>query len=60
MVPESRFESLETFLQTFLLHPLNRGGKADLSRSLLAIHQKLHEPSFWELKDCFVLLATQV
>ena len=30
MVPESsRFESLETFLQTFLLHPLNRGGKAD-------------------------------
>ena len=39
--------------------PLNRGGLADLLllRTLLAIHQKSREPSFWEVMDSFVLLA---
>ena len=39
--------------------PLNRGGIADLPllRTLLAIHQKSREPSFWEVMDTFVLLA---
>ena len=39
--------------------PLNRGGIADLSllRTLLAIRHKSREPSFWEVMDCFVLLA---
>ena len=39
--------------------PLNRGGIADLPllRTLLAIHQKSPEPSFWEVMDSFVLLA---
>ena len=39
--------------------PLNRGGIADLPllRTLLAIHQKSQEPSFWEVMDSFVLLA---
>ena len=38
---------------------LNREGIADLSllRTLLAIHQKSREPSFWEVMDSFVLLA---
>ena len=38
---------------------LNRGGIADLPllRTLLAIHQKYREPSFWEVIDSFVLLA---
>ena len=38
---------------------LNRGGIADLPllRTLLAIHQKSQEPSFWEVMDSFVLLA---
>ena len=39
--------------------PLNRGGVADLPllRTLLAIHQKSQEPSFWELMDsCFISL----
>ena len=38
---------------------LNRGGKADLLllRTLLAICQKYQEPSFWEMMNCFVLLA---
>ena len=38
---------------------LNRGGIVDLLslRTLLAIHQKLREPSFWEVMDSFVLLA---
>ena len=38
---------------------LNRGGIADLPflRTLLAIHQKLLEPSFWKVMDSFVLLA---
>ena len=33
--------------------PLNRGGIADLPllRALLAIHQKSHEPSFWEVMN---------
>ena len=33
--------------------PLNRGGIADLPllRTLLAIHQKFPEPSFWEVMD---------
>ena len=39
--------------------PLNRGGIADLPllRTLLAIHQKSREPSFWEVMDSFVLLT---
>ena len=39
--------------------PFNRGGIADLPllRTLLAIHQKSREPSFWEVMDSFVLLA---
>ena len=39
--------------------PLKRGGIADLPllRTLLAIHQKSHEPSFWDVMDSFVLLA---
>ena len=38
---------------------LNREGIADLPllRTLLAIHQKSQEPSFWEVMDSFVLLA---
>ena len=38
---------------------LNRGGIADLPllRTLLAIHQKSREQSFWEVMDSFVLLA---
>ena len=38
---------------------LNRGGTADLTllRTLLAIHKKSQEPSFWEVMDSFVLLA---
>ena len=39
--------------------PLNRGGIADLPllRTILAIHQKSQEPSFWEVMDSFVLVA---
>ena len=39
--------------------PLNRGGIADLplTRTLLTIHQKSREPSFWEVIDFFVLLV---
>ena len=40
--------------------PLNRGGIADfpLSRTLLAIHQKSWEPSFWEVMDsCFISIC---
>ena len=38
---------------------LNRGGIVDLPllRTLLAIHQKSREPSFWEVMDSFVLVA---
>ena len=68
-IPESsRFEFLEKFLaNNFVLSdaedntsgPLNRGGIADLPllRTLLAIHQKSREPSFWEVMDSFVLVA---
>ena len=37
---------------------LNRGGIADLLllKTLLTIHQKSREPSFWEVVDSFVLL----
>ena len=68
-IPESsRFEFLEKFLANkFALSdaedntsgPLNRGGIADLPllRTLLAIRQKSREPSFWEVMDCFVLVA---
>ena len=40
--------------------PLNRGSIADLPllRTLLAIRQKSREPSFWEVMDSFVLLAS--
>ena len=39
--------------------PLNSGGIADLLllRTLLAIHQKSREPSFWEKMDSFVSVA---
>ena len=64
----SRLESKEKFsANNFALSdaedntsgPLNRGGIADLPllRTLLAIHQKSQEPSFWEVMDSFVLLA---
>ena len=68
-IPESlRIEFLEKFsAKNFALshaedntsRPLNRGGIADLPllRTLLAIRQKLQEPSFWEVMDSFVLLA---
>ena len=38
---------------------MNTGGKADLPLlgTLVAIHQKTLEPSFWEVMDSFVLLA---
>ena len=61
-IPESsRLEFLEKFLaNNFALSnaqdntsgPLNRGGIADLPllKTLLAIHQKSQQPSFWELK----------
>ena len=68
-IPESsRFEFLEKFLaNNFALSdaedntsgPLNREGIADLPllTTLLAIHQKSREPSFWEVMDSFVLVA---
>ena len=68
-IPElSKLEFLEKFsANKFALSdaedstsgPLNRGGIVDLPllRTLLAIHQKLGEPSFWEVMDSFVLLA---
>ena len=39
--------------------PLNRRGIADLPllRTILAIHQKSQEPSFWKVMDSFVLLT---
>ena len=64
-IPESsRFEFLEKLLaNNFALSdaedntfgPLDRGGIADLPlwRTLLAIHQKSREPSFWEVMDSF-------
>ena len=38
---------------------MNRGGRADLPLlwTLLTIHQKTWEPSFWEVINCFDLLA---
>ena len=69
-IPESsRFKFLEKFLaNNFALSdaedntsgPLNRGGIADLPllRTLLAIHQKSREPSFWEVMDSYVLVAS--
>ena len=68
-IPESsRFEFLEKFLANIFSVsdaedntscPLNRGGIADLPllRTLLAIHQKSRDPSFWEVMDSFVLVA---
>ena len=69
-IPESsKFEFLERFLvNNFALSdaedntsgPLNRGGIADLPllRTLLAIHQKSREPSFWEVMDSLVAYAS--
>ena len=39
--------------------PLNRGGVADLPlfRTLLAIHKKSRDSSFWEVMGSFVLLT---
>ena len=63
-IPESsRLEFLGKFLADNLLYQkhntLNRGGIADLPllRTLLAIHQKSPEPSFWEVMDYFILVA---
>ena len=68
-IPESsRLEFLEKFLaNNFALSDaedntsglLNTGSIADLPllRTLLAIHQKSREPSFWEVMDSFVLVA---
>ena len=68
-IPESsRLDFLEKFLaNNFTLSDaedntsglLNRGGIADLRllRTLLTIHQKSREPSFWEVMDSFVLVA---
>ena len=68
-IPESsRLEFLEKFsANNFALSDaedntsrlLNRGGIADLPlfRTLLAIHKKSREPSFWEVIDSFVLVA---
>ena len=68
-IPESsQLEFLEKFLaNNFALSDaedntpglLNRQGIADLPllRTLLAIHQKFPEQSFWEVVDSFVLLA---
>ena len=64
----SRLEFLEKFLaNNFALSeaedntsgPLNRGSIADLPllRTLLAIHQKSQEPSFWEVMNSFVLVV---
>ena len=68
-IPESsRLEFLEKFLaNNFALSdaedntsgPLNRGGIADLPllRTLLVIHQKSQESSFWEVMNSFILVA---
>ena len=68
-IPESsRLEFLEKFSGNNLAlsdvedntsGSLNRGGIADLLllKTLLAIHQKSQEPSFWEVMDSFVLLV---
>ena len=64
----SRLEFLEKFLvinfdlsdaEDNTSGPLNRGGIADLPllRTLLAIRQKFHKPSFREVMDSFVLVA---
>ena len=64
----SRLEFLEKFLaNNFALSeaedntsgPLNRGSIADLFllRTLLAIHQKSREPSYWEVMDSIALVA---
>ena len=62
-IPESsRLEFLEKFLandfflsdaEDIFSRPLNREGIADLPllRTLLAIHQKFLEPTFWEVID---------
>ena len=68
ILESSRLEFLEKFsANNFALsdaedntsEPLNRGGIADLPllKTLLAIHQKSREPSFWKVMDSFVLLA---
>ena len=68
-IPESsRLEFFENFsANNFVLSEaedntsrlLNRGDIADLPllRTLLAIHQKSQQPSFWEVMDSFLLLA---
>ena len=63
----SRLEFLEKFsAKNFALsdaedntsRSVNRGGIADLPllKTILAIHWKSREPSFWEVIDSFVLL----
>ena len=69
-IPESsRLEFLEKFsVNNFVLSDaedntsrlLNKGGIADLPllRTLLEIHQKSLEPSFWEMMDsCFISIC---
>ena len=64
----SRLEFLEKFLaNNFALSEaedntsglFNRQGIANspLLRTILAVHQKSQEPSFWEVMDSFVLVA---
>ena len=68
MPESSRFEFLKKILaNNFALSdaedntfgPLSREGMADLPllRTLLTIHQKLHELSFWEVMDSFILVV---
>ena len=68
-IPESsRLEFLERFLgNNFVLldaedntsRPLNNEGIVNLTllRTLLAIHQKSREPSFWEVMDSFCFIS---
>ena len=65
----SRLEFLETFsannfplsdIEDNTSWPLNRGGIVNLPllRTLLAIHQKSREPSFWKVIDsCFIIIC---
>ena len=58
-IPESsRLEFLEKFsANNFALSDAEDIADLPLLRTLLAIHQKSREPSFWEVMDSFVLLA---
>ena len=68
ILESSRLEFLEMFsannsalsdIKDDASGPLKRGGIADLPllRTILAIHQKSQEPSFWKVIDSFILLV---